>query len=140
MPPLNPSHCVQVACIDDDNWQVVAPYTFVSKLGCTVLVEAGFITDGASVPRILWSAIPLFGRHFNAAVIHDRLYREPDAAKKLPKDTCDRIFLEIMERDGVSEERRIAMYEAVRACGASSYCRGKEAAAKSLALEEEEPA
>ena len=38
-----------------------------------VTVPAGFITDGASVPRLLWWLFPPVGRYFLAAVVHDWL-------------------------------------------------------------------
>jgi len=134
---LNPLNCVKVACIGDDTWVVTEPYCFVTAIGIAITIPAGFLTDGASVPRCLWSAIPPFGLHFNAAVVHDFLYREQDPEKKLPKTTCDGIFHEIMVRDGVDEVRREAMYMAVVTMGFSSYLRGKAAAAASFASEEE---
>lgn len=38
-----------------------------------VVVPAGFVTDGASVPRPLWPLFPPTGRYFAAAVVHDWL-------------------------------------------------------------------
>ena len=38
-----------------------------------IKVPAGFITDGASVPRALWWLFPPTGRYFQAAVVHDYL-------------------------------------------------------------------
>ena len=135
MTKLDPAKCVKVANIGDDLWVVTEPYFYAPQSGIGIVVPAGFETDGASVPRVLWGAIPPFGLHFNAAVVHDALYRS-DAANKLPKEICDKIFLEIMERDGVPELRRSAMYEAVVTMGYSSYHRGKVAAAASLEHEE----
>lgn len=137
--PLNPQQCVQVVSFDDENWMVIAPYEFRSETGAIVTVPAGFITDGASVPRCLWAAIPPFGRHFNAAVVHDALYRGAvlmGDGKKFPKCICDTFFMEIMQRDEVPLARRIAMYEAVKTLGYSSYINGKAQAAKSFAEEE----
>jgi hypothetical protein len=42
--------------------------------GNTINVPIGFKTDFASVPRLLWSIIPRWGKYGNAAVIHDFLY------------------------------------------------------------------
>jgi hypothetical protein len=83
----------------------------------------------------LWAAIPPTGKHFNAAVVHDFLYRLP-ADLKPPKSQCDAIFLEIMERDQVPELRARAMHEAVCLFGYSSYYRGKVAALASLTAQE----
>jgi len=136
---LDPQNCVKVACNGDDNWIVAEPYTYTAPErlgGVTIVVPVGFETDGASVPRCLWSAIPPFGLHFNAAVVHDFLYRQPDGEGKLLKSICDEIFREIMIRDGVPELRREAMYEAVRTMGYSSYTHGKAVAAQLIAGEE----
>lgn len=38
-----------------------------------IVVEKGFITDFASVPRIFWSIFPPFGTYTKSAVLHDRL-------------------------------------------------------------------
>jgi len=134
MTQLDPAQCVKVANIGDDLWVVTEDYAYATKSGLQLVVPAGFETDGASVPRCLWAAIPPSGLHFNAAVVHDALYRTT-AENKLPKSQCDDIFLEIMQRDQVPEERALAMVTAVRLLGYSSYHRGKTAAAQSL-LEE----
>lgn len=34
-------------------------------------VPAGFISDGATVPRIAWAIFPPVGRYLTAAIIHD---------------------------------------------------------------------
>ena len=125
---LNPEQCVAVACIGDNLWVVLVPYHYLTGSGRWVVVPKGFQTDGASVPRALWSAIPPTGLHFNAAVIHDCLYRSTDPNKPA-KAECDRIFLEVMERDQVPPERRLTMFEAVQLCGESSYVCGTGTAA-----------
>ena len=38
-----------------------------------VLIPAGYLTDGASVPRPFWSFIPPWGQYGQAAVVHDYL-------------------------------------------------------------------
>ena len=134
---LPASNCVQVANIDDELWVVTLPYVYVTKSGVRLEVPEGFETDGASVPRCLWGMIPATGRHFNAAVVHDFLYRSEGDAK-LPKSQCDDIFLEIMLRDQVPELRARAMHEAVALFGYSSYHRGKAAALASLQAQDEE--
>ncbi len=42
--------------------------------GLQAIVPAGFITDGASVPRILWALMPAWGdKGTRAAMVHDYL-------------------------------------------------------------------
>jgi len=72
-------------------------------------VPAGFLTDFASVPRLLWTFFPRWGRYGNAAVIHDFLYWERSRGKW----ESDKIFLEAMEVLKVSWFTRHLMFLAV---------------------------
>ena len=122
-----PANAVRVAQFDDRNWIVVEPYVYVTTLispGTRIVVPAGFVTDGASVPRVFWRIVPPFGLHFNAAVVHDWLYR--NRPHQLTKGAADAVFSEIMARDGVPEPIRIALREAVDLWGASSFYYSKE--------------
>lgn len=38
-------------------------------------VETGFITDGATIPRILWWVLPPMGEYSQACTLHDKLCR-----------------------------------------------------------------
>lgn len=74
-----------------------------------VEVPAGFVTDGASVPRLLWWLFPPTGRYFLAAVVHDYLldsgYNWHYANKK---------FAEALYVQGVSPWVRWSMFSAVQ--------------------------
>lgn len=85
--------------------------------GGAVFVPAGFETDYASVPRGLWNIFPKKGRYSKAAVLHDFLYRKTG----VPRDLCDRIFLEAMETSGVNWFTRHTIYRAVRLFGGAAY-------------------
>ncbi len=76
-----------------------------------VKIAEGFITDGASIPKIFWSLIggPL-GRYGAAAVVHDYLYIEGTYTRK----KTDRIFYEAMTVLKVPWWKRKMMYWAVR--------------------------
>jgi hypothetical protein len=58
---------------------------------CTV--KAGFVSNGASVPRIFWWLEPPAGRLFEAAVLHDYMYSNAVRHKKWAdlafKRTCE---------------------------------------------------
>ena len=77
-----------------------------------VKVPAGFITDGASIPRFAWSLIgsPWSGRYARAAIIHDYLY----FTKTVSRKEADRIFLQAMQILKVNWFKRRAMWLAVR--------------------------
>lgn len=53
-------------------------YFVIDKhLGPYITVPNGFISDGASIPKFLWSIVgsPWSGKYTQAAVLHDWLYR-----------------------------------------------------------------
>lgn len=103
-------------------WRLDTPLTFeVGSLGSGKAVTApvGMITDGASVPRTLWSCIPPWGPYSRAAVIHDRLcYLLASGAPHPLAPTyaaAADIFLEAMQVGGTPLCQRQEMYLAVRA-------------------------
>ena len=84
------------------------------NLKLDIIVLPGFITDGASVPKLLQNIYPPFsGRYIEAAVLHDALYM----SESLSRLQADKLFLEAMETLGVSWWKRMTMYYAVRAAG-----------------------
>ena len=76
-------------------------------------IPEGYITDFASIPRVLWSVLPPFGRYSQAAVVHDYLC---DTRTRSSKETHD-MFMEMMEVLGVSRWKRYPMYYGVKCCG-----------------------
>lgn len=76
-------------------------------------VPSGFVTDFASVPRLLWWLFPPWGRYGKAAVMHDYLYQSQPCSRSL----ADLMFLRGMQVLGVGRVTRYAMYWAVRAAG-----------------------
>jgi len=61
-----------------------------------VKVPEGFVTDGASVPRLLWWLFPPTGRYFTAAVVHDWLLE-----RGTPWKEANRIFYRALKEQGV---------------------------------------
>ena len=140
-------------------YQVLEPYTvcFNAKTETgglarfKVTVPAGFVTDLASVPRLLWAIVPRDGLHNGAAVVHDFLYQHrgrpqvplcgPDACQtgstlerlslhgympagedaKLTRKQCDEAFLYLMLAAGVSKGLAQTMYRAVRLFGWAAW-------------------
>jgi hypothetical protein len=80
-------------------------------------VPSGFVTDLASIPRILWWALPPHGKYAKAAIIHDWMY--VTAYKN--KNYADKVFLEGMGVLGVPKWKRKMMYHAVRLFGKGKY-------------------
>ena len=89
-------------------WTLATEFRFVgSKI---IDVPAGFLTDGASVPRVFWSLFDPTGPYLQAAVIHDYLYN----TQVFSRETADEVFLEAMKACGVGFITRQTVYRAVR--------------------------
>lgn len=61
-----------------------------------IVVKAGFITDGASVPRMMWffAGHPMESPRVVAALAHDWLYM----SQVVSREVADQIYKEILER------------------------------------------
>ena len=78
---------------------------------CVITVPRGFITDGASIPRLLrFIASPYSGDHVKAAVLHDYLCRTNIINRRL----ADAIFYDAMIASGVKKHLAIIMHVGVR--------------------------
>lgn len=104
-------------------WELFEEFYFYfneedKELGVTV--PTGFITDFASVPRILWAIIAPTGRHTKAAVLHDYLY-STSSTLNFTRKHCDKLFLEAMKILGVKKWKRVLMYRGVRLFGGKYY-------------------
>ena len=96
-------------------YTVAAPLSYIADSGHVITVRPGFVTDGASVPRLFWAyASPFSGAHAPAAVLHDALYSSHYA---LDRDVCDQIFYEALLSLPVRRTKAWAMYRSVRAGG-----------------------
>lgn len=109
---------LQLEYIDGKNYKLLSAFQYDSSLDITITVPAGFVTDFASVPKILWNLLPPTGRYGKAAVIHDYLYRTYGASSKI---VADAIFYEAMKALGVNRVIRNVIYLAVHLFGGSSY-------------------
>ena len=102
------------------DWELQNEVKYATRAGEVIYIYGGFITDFASIPRPFRNLFsPDTGKHRRAAVVHDYLYRT--ATEKYTRAEADKIFLEIMEDDGVSWFTRMALYRAVRIGGSGSF-------------------
>ena len=90
-------------------WELLCPLTYTSDSGLTITVPAGFRTDLASVPKVLWIWLPPDWKYTKAAVIHDYLL----ATEELPWDVANELFHECMEALAVNKQTNFIMYQAV---------------------------
>lgn len=80
-----------------------------------VIVPAGFDTDLASIPRIVWPVIsPMNAKLVRPAILHDWLYRMTESYSR---KECDIIFYDSLRLEGIGVWRASMMYYAVRAGG-----------------------
>lgn len=77
-----------------------------------ITIKPGFVTDGASIPRIFWSLIgcPFSGKYVGSAIIHDGLFKSHVLSEK---DT-NKLFLEMLKDNKVHLVKRTLMSIAVK--------------------------
>ena len=87
-------------------------YDIGKKGGTTIRIPAGFVSDGASIPRIFWFIVgsPLTGKYRAGAILHDFLYY----SALYPRKRSDEIFLEAMTVLNVNKVKRTIIFWAVR--------------------------
>lgn len=103
-------------------WRLVKSFSYyvgkqdyLTNYGIIIEVPAGFVCDGASIPKVFWSIIgsPMTGKYVQAAILHDFLYY----IQTFSREHSDKIFLNAMKILGVSRLKRKIIYWAVRIGG-----------------------
>lgn len=87
-----------------DYWRVCVPFRYyVGNEGSNewVDVEQGYLTNGADIPRLIWSLIPRHGEYDQAVALHDRLCEKPEimtptGPKIITRAEVDAIFYEAL--------------------------------------------
>jgi len=92
-----------------------SPLFWCRKPGDIYEVPKGFKTDGASIPRLLWTIAgdPWGKKWRRPACLHDYLYSIPGFNRAL----ADRLFYEAMRGEGLRGTKAVLMWLAVRSCG-----------------------
>lgn len=97
----------------DEMWELVGPLVYQGRTD-TFRVEAGFVTDFATVPRAVVWLIPRFGRYTAAAILHDWLLVVGlNEGLVSPRD-ADGLFRRVLRELGVPPVRRWLMWTGVR--------------------------
>lgn len=96
-------------------WVLVEPLEYQADHD-HFMVPKGFVTDFASVPRVVAWLIPRYGRWTPAAILHDYLWSEARAGR-FNKPDADGIFNQALRELGVPFLRRWLMWTAVRWAG-----------------------
>jgi len=80
-----------------------------------VMIEKGFITDLASIPRILWPIVsPLRSTTVTPSILHDWLYYKPGGRSRL---LVDDIYYASLLANGLSKGSAYRYYLSVRLFG-----------------------
>ena len=112
-----------MTALDGGLWQLAFDWSVPFKLpDCRrgrVTINAGFVTDGASVPRMAWflAGHPMESPRIVAALAHDWLY----ASHVTDRKTADEIYAAILRAVGRASWRVAVEYAALRAFGASAW-------------------
>lgn len=99
--------------IDHIRWRTTHRLAFTDSTGITTVVEPGYLTDWATIPRAFAGVIPKSGQHNPATVIHDRLCQEA-AAGRFHRRDADRIFYEALRDLEVLPTRAAIMWAGTR--------------------------
>jgi hypothetical protein len=107
---------LRVEALEGRRWRILEPVVYhvgSPRSPWVIRVPAGFETDFASVPRILWPIFPPSGRYSRAAVVHDWLCTQTDVSRVVG----DAVFADAMLVLKVAAWRRWLMFAAVRLYG-----------------------
>ncbi|MEL7481534.1 MAG: DUF1353 domain-containing protein [Pseudomonadota bacterium] len=108
---------------------VMRPFGYLAHLGkarVAIVVPSRFETDFASIPPWARWLISPFGRHSEAAVVHDWLYALGPTRDRRRRKEADRIFRRALRDVGIGFLLRNIMYRAVRFGGARAFGRLQE--------------
>lgn len=97
----------------DETWELVEHLVYEGRHDQFV-VPAGFVTDFATVPRVVVWLIPRFGRYTPAAILHDWLIDVAIPAGLVTSRDTDGLFRRVMRELGVPALRRWLMWVGVR--------------------------
>lgn len=101
---------------DPKNWILTQDFHYGGRV-----IPRGFVTDFASVPRLVWALISSTDLGDVGPVVHDWKYRNGIGSRS----AVDKEFLRNMEREKIAWWKRQLAYRAVRLFGGSSWNTGK---------------
>lgn len=107
--------------LGQDVWRVMQGFRYyIGEKGSKTWVDIprGYLVDGASVPRILWSVIPPWGSYGAATTVHDKLCEylsvtKDGAPHKITREEADDILAEAMKVLGVTSKDQFLINKAV---------------------------
>ncbi len=118
----NPAPIIQMASAETA--MLMLAYTTTVD-GVQFEVEAGFVYDGATIPRATWTALgltPFSGVLARGALLHDWLYR----THRVTRERADELLYLAILADGCEPHKARAVYEAVRDWGWQAWDEGRD--------------
>ena len=103
-------------------FELFSDYVYKTK-EYLIKVPKDFVTDYASIPKLLRAIVLPYGKHSGASVVHDWLYSS-NCNLDISRERADKIFLEILKEEKVNLFLRIFMYFAVRKFGRNRFRNG----------------
>lgn len=99
--------------------ELVKPILFADAVGSWHSIPAGFVSDGASVPRFLWRLLSpaVDGATLWASIVHDWSY----AHAITTRDQCDVMYKKQLIEDGYPRWKAQLTYLGLRLFGASHW-------------------
>lgn len=100
-------------------FELFSDYVYKTKK-YLIKVPKSFVTDYASIPKLLRAIVLPYGKHSGASVVHDWLYSS-NCNLDISREKADRIFLEILKEKKVNFLLRTLMYIAIKKFGRSRF-------------------
>jgi hypothetical protein len=99
---------------DGRNMKLLERFSYTDSKGKEWIAPEGSVTDGASIPKALWTLIggPFEGQYRNAAIIHDVVCQNHKTLEE--RRSGDRMFYRACLAGGCSKRQSIHMYLGVR--------------------------
>lgn len=106
---------------DGELWELTDAFHAMVD-GVPITVPAGFVTDGASIPRILWRVCghPMSTKRLPAAVLHDWLYY---SITDFTRAEADQAYRDGLINLGFPRWKATLEYYALRLFGGAHYAR-----------------
>lgn len=110
-------------------WEVLTEFEYWRENDANEVIKVpkGFITDLATIPRVLWSILPPHDTYAKAAVLHDYLYNNAINSKEYADD----VFDEALKVLGIPPWKRKIMVTMVKIFGRGNYHKTKDPHLKS---------
>lgn len=107
---------------DTDVWRITRAFDyFVGERedNSWIHIPEGFLTDGATVPRIFWGIVPPWGSYGPAVIVHDYLCKKKPVFVNgeftiFGRKKTDKVLLEAMTVLNVPKWQKYLIYSAVR--------------------------